>query len=831
MLADGWRCTATAPGAYDAPGALASHAGPWTAATVPGTAAGALRAAGTWSLDGPARAFDAEDWWFETTFDALPGEAGAEDWLCFDGLASVADVWLNGAPLLSSAGMFTAHEVRVDGRLAPRNTLAIRFRALDALLAQKRPRPRWRAPMVASQQLRWVRTTLLGRTPGWSPPAAAVGPWRAVRLERRRVLALDDLRLRADADGRVDCAVRVTPVAGGAAPDEVTLVLARGAQRFRVGLAPGDDGHWAARATLDDVARWWPHTHGEPACYLAALECRAGTRTHRAPIGPVGFRTIAVDTADGDFRVRVNGVPVFCRGACWTPPDVVRLDADEAALDAAFAQLRDAGMNMLRVSGTMAYESDAFLDRCDAHGVLLWQDLMFANMDYPEDDAAFDAEAGREVAQQLARLQGRPALAVVCGNSEVGQQAAMWGAPRARWTPSLFHERFARLAAEALPGVPYWPSSAHGGAFPHQASAGTTSYYGVGAYRRPLDDARRAAVRFATECLAFANPPERATHARMPGGLALRPGDEAWRARAPRDLGADWDFEQVRDHYVASCFGVDPLAVRAADPAWYLELGRVAVGEAMAATFLEWRRAGSPTRGALVWFLRDLWRGAGWGVVDADGRPKVPWLYLRRALAPLAVGITDEGVNGLAVHAINDRAEAFAGAIELACHRADGVRTGHATLDLTVPARGAVARSAVEWFDEFRDLSDAYRFGRRDQDVVVATLCGPDGVARARAVHCIGGLPGARQADVGLEATLEAAPGGGAHRALHVRTRALALAVRVDVPGFRPEDDAFHLAPGESRRIALVADPAFGAAAPGEVRALNSAAVVPLPAA
>ena len=827
-LAEGWTFAPCAPDTVVHPDAIEAAALDWTAATVPCTAASALREAGRWNLEAPERRFDAEDWWFRTDFEAAAGVAGEDCWLCFDGLATVAEVWLNGALLLSVDGMFTAHECRADALLAGKNRLAIRFRALDTLLAAKRPRPRWRAPMIAHQQLRWFRTTLLGRTPGWSPPAAAVGPWRPVRLERRRIAQVRELSIGAEGDGTLEVSAVVSPIGSGAV-DEVSFVLTRGARREVVALRRAEGDRFAATTRLADIEQWWPHTHGAPALYDATLIVRSGTSELAAPLGAVGFRTVTLDTANGDFALSVNGVPIFCRGACWTPLDVVRLDADAAALDAAFAQLRESGMNMVRVGGTMTYESDAFLDHCDAAGVLVWKDLMFANMDYPEDDAGFVARAELEVRQQLARLQGRPAVALICGNSEGEQQAAMWGAPRERWSPLLFHERFAGLAASGLAGVPFWPSSAHGGAFPHQGSAGSTSYYGVGAYLRPLEDARRAEVRFASECLAFANVPESATLERLPGGSGVRVTQAAWKVRSPRDLGAGWDFDDVRDHYLARLYDVDPVALRYADHERYLELGRAVTGEVMAATFLEWRRARSVTRGALVWFLRDLWPGAGWGVVDALGRPKVAWHYLRRALAPIALGLSDEGGNGIAIHAINDRPDACEGRLEVELYRQGEIRTGRGERTVVIPGHSALEIPAAELFDGFHDLSYAYRFGPPPHDVIAATLRGADGVVLARAFHFVGALPSRREPDVGLSAALVARPDGG--RAIRVSTRRFAQTVRVDVPGCRCEDDAFHLAPGESRTLALTADAGGGAAgvvAGGRatVRALNSELVV-----
>lgn len=712
-ISAGWAFCPVVPDSVQEPSGLPAASVQWVPATAPCTVASALAKAGRWNLDGPAQRFDEHDWWFRTEFEAPAPAVGVETWLVFEGLATIAEVWLNDRRVLASENMFVAHEIRIDGMLMPRNQLAIRFRSIDALLKQRRPRPRWRTPMVENQQLRWIRTTLLGRTPGWSPPAAPVGPWRAIHLEQRGPVTVDDLRVRTgvrDGAGHLAVSCRVGAL-GGSRVRSAVMVLARSGRETRIALdAHGDSGVHAADTMLPDVDLWWPHTHGEPATYDARLEINAGDTpedTIGVDVGPVGFRSLTIDTRDGDFPVEVNGIRVFCRGACWTPLDPVSLQASRADLAAAIAQVRDAGMNMLRVCGPMVYESDAFLDHCDANGILVWQDLMFANMDYPAEDESFVESVRQECRQVFAALQGHPSVAVVCGNSEVEQQAAMSGATRDRWLPGLFHQTIATLAAEHLEGVPYWPSSAHGGAFPHQGNVGTTSYYGVGAYLRPIDDARRAEVRFASECLGFANVPEPSGLDAMPGGQSLRVHHPGWKARTPRDLGAGWDFDDVRDHYLGRIYGLDPLALRYSDHDRYLELGRAVTGHVMAAAFAEWRRGRSNTRGALVWFLRDLWPGAGWGLIDARGVPKAAYYMLRRALQPVGLFLSNEGGNGVFVDIVNDRMQPLDATLEIVLYRHGQVAVARGARGIHVDGRGAATLAIAEFFDGFFDLSYA----------------------------------------------------------------------------------------------------------------------------
>jgi beta-mannosidase len=466
---------------------------------------------------------------------------------------------------------------------------------------------------------------------------------------------------------------------------------------------------------------------------------------------------------------------------------------------------------MLRIPGTSAYESTTFHDLCDELGVLVWQDFMFANLDYPIADDDFRATVLGEVGAQLELIAGRPSLAVLCGNSEVEQQVAMLGLDPALGRGELFGELLPVLVSQAPTDAVYVPSAPCGGAFPFRPDRGVANYYGVGGYRRPLEDARRAEVRFAAECLAFSNVPDEA------GVAAVMPGASVdvvvhhprWKAGVPRDVGPGWDFEDVRDHYLEALFGVDPSELRRVDHERYLELSRAVTGEAMAEVFGEWRRAASPCRGGLVLWLTDLVPGAGWGVLDHSGRPKPAYHHLRRALAPVAVWMTDEGLGGIRAHVANDRGARLAARLRVALYREGGERVAEAHEELELPPHGACERDVEALIGHFTDASWAYRFGPPGHDVVVASLEQASASSAgtippiAQAFRFPAGRPLRPQpaAELGLSATMRPASAG--TYALEVASRRLAYGVRVHVPGYLPSDDALTLEPGVARTLLL----------------------------
>ncbi len=812
-----WECAATLPGEASAPDELGGLPLRWLPANVPGTAAGALFDAG---LPEPTGAeLDGRDWWFRCR---IPSEIGADGpmVLCLDGLATVADVWLGGSLVVHSESMFVPLRVPV-GEFRAGSELCLRFAALAPLLAARRPRPRWKSPSVTEQNLRWFRTTLLGRQSGWTVTPAPVGPWRAVRLERPA--ATDLLEQRTVADCREDGGTVSFFLRFAAPPDADEVIVAVGDAAVTVPIRRDDDEAVAeGTVVLEQVERWWPHTHGDQ--HLYPVTARVGGEY--LDLGAVGFRTVEVDTADGGFELVVNGVPVFCRGACWYPPDPVSFTTADDEVVASLELARRAGMNMVRIPGGTAYEEPRFFDACDRLGLMVWQDTMLAFLDPPDDDGFVDAVTD-EVTTAFAVAANHPSLAVLCGGQELEEQPAMLGLDRDRWEVPLVSKVVAERAAVLAPGVPYVTSSPSGGPLPFRPDHGISHYTGVGVFARGLDDLRRAAPRFVSEGLAFSIPPEPTSVDRYCGGARRAGHDPSWKRAIHHDTGGSWDLEDVRDHYVRRFFDVDPSMLRRTDPERALDLGRAAVTHVMGEAMSEWRRSGSRCAGLLLVALRDLRIGPGWGVLDARGRPKAPWFAFARAAAPVAVLLTDEGLNGLAVHVLNDTDRPVGGEliVELATTRH---RVEVAQCRVEVPARGAVEVSADSLFTGFRDLAYAYRFGPRAYELVTATLADGEGRRLAGAAFLPGGLVRARAEDVGLSAELHKADllgEEGPSWRLTVSARAFAQFVSIDVPGFVPGDSWFHLAPGEARTVTLTPEPGPEVTAPtGHVRALNAVA-------
>ncbi len=162
--------------------------------------------------------------------------------------------------------------------------------------------------------------------------------------------------------------------------------------------------------------------------------------------------------------------------------------------------------------------------------------------------------------------------------------------------------------------------------------------------------------------------------------------------------------------------------------------------------------------------------------------------------------LSDEGLDGLHLHAVNDRNAPIAASLRLAFLDGAGKTVAKAERPVNLPPHSASAWSSADLLGRFFDATVAYRFGPATHRLAHATLCDEAGAVIAESFH----FPLGRDVEptsLGLTAALREESGGWT---LRVSTERPAFSVAIDLAGDgRPADNHFHLVPGFARDIPL----------------------------
>lgn len=681
----------------------------WIPAPVPGTVHEALLAAGR--IPDPFHGRDElavqwvgeADWLYRCAFELTEAEAAAPAALCFDGLDTVATVWLNGAELLRGDNMFVPRRAAATGLLrAGRNTLRICFesalrrgQALEALHGR-------RAAWNTDPSRVYVRKAQYHYGWDWGPCLITAGPWRAVRLE------LGDARiagLHCPAEVAADLASAELPVQ--VELDAPAAALAGLRVRLRLldpaGATAGEAELPAApavehRFALSRPALWWPAGHGAQPRYRLVVTLLDGATPVDEGELSLGLRRLRLvhEPVEGEpgtsFFFEVNGRPIFAGGANWIPADRFTPRVGRDTYRRLLAAAAEANMVMLRVWGGGIYEDEAFYELCDELGLLVWQDFMFACGMYPAHDA-FLASVRAEAEAQVRRLRHHACIAIWCGNNEdyqIAQSARAYDhtlppEADAAFPARVIYERLLPEVCAALdPARPYWPGSPYGGADVFDGTVGDRHVWDVWhGSMAPYQHYDRYEGRFVSEF-----------------GMEAAPAAETLRPVLPP--GEDWPQSRTLDHHNKSPDGPKRLAaylaenLRAADGGLetYSYQTQLLQAEAVGRAYRLWRRRWrGPGRyavgGALVWQLDDCWPAVSWALVDAALRPKAALYAVRRELAPVAVGLA-AAQGGAAAWAANATPEPVGATLLVRVYSLDGAFEELARREVVVPALGAV---------------------------------------------------------------------------------------------------------------------------------------------
>ncbi|BAM03312.1 glycoside hydrolase family 2 protein [Phycisphaera mikurensis] len=588
-------------------------------------------------------------WSWTRRFAADPDGPALE--LVLAGVDGPAEVLLNGGSLGRCENGFRPHAFDLGERLRRRNTLEVRFAPPtgSAVAAAEGPHP---IAMPGITPYNGVRKMACGFGWDWAPPLDTCGLSGAVTLRPRDAARIDALAVSTEsADRGRNAVVSATVRGSNAAGERVRLRLSdptRGV--VAAGEATlGDDGVATATLRVREPAWWWPRGCGEQPLYELTATLRArtadGTVTRR-----VGLRTVEIDRSPDDpaepaagtrFAVRVNGREVFCRGFNWIPSDTLLDRVDPATTQARLDEALAAGANAIRVWGGGVAESDAFFDRCDEEGILVWQDFPFACAMY--DEAQLAGEVREEATHLADRLAWRPSLALWCGGNEClwfhrSQPGWAEAVGDTGWGEGFYGELLPEAVAERSPGSAYVINSPSGrslGSPADDENHGPQHPWDAW-NREPGEAYLRTRPRFAAE-FGFCG----AAHAQTlrwatPGVPEADRSEAAWgflmatRGRAKMEARLDEVFGR------AAVPGPDdpPLALDAWVYATQLMQSRaVELGAG-------WYRSLQPRcSGTLVWQLQDSWPAVSWSVIDFFGRRKLAWYGSRRSMGDHAAAL------------------------------------------------------------------------------------------------------------------------------------------------------------------------------------------------
>lgn len=578
-----------------------------------------------------------EDWEFQCTFEAdsaLLERKHIE--MNFRGLDTYAHVYLNDSLILETDNMFRSWKADVKKLLRPgSNNLHIYFES-----PLKKVEADWQN---LGYELPGGIRTMTRKAQfhygwDWGPRFVGCGILKLPEIIGWDDLLLEDILITPQRITDKE-AVMVARFRYRADTEIPVTIAFREAKRKAIETRTLHSGtrEDSVTYTVDNPKLWWCAGMGEPNLYDFTVEIKNGTRMIEKANVRAGIRTVELvtepDSAGRSFYFKLNGKPVFCKGANYIPQDIfqdrVSPDHYKRLLDDAAA----ANMNMLRVWGGGIYEDELFYQLCDARGILVWQDFMYACAMYP-GNGRFFKNVAQEAFEQIERLRQHPCIALWCGNNEINEAWHNWGwqmqfneAQRTQvWRDyqTLFNDILPTYVANYGDGVPYWESSPQfGRGNPKSTGEGDAHYWGVWHDEEPFDMFNQKVPRFMSEygfqsfpdwatIEAFSLPEEREldskvmlTHQKHPRGNALIAEYLKRDFRVPRN------FED------------------------FVYVSQLLQAEGMR-TGIEAHRRNKPyCMGTLYWQLNDVWPVASWSSIDYYGRWKAMHYYVRDAYRPV----------------------------------------------------------------------------------------------------------------------------------------------------------------------------------------------------
>ncbi|NIA13523.1 MAG: glycoside hydrolase family 2 protein [Nitrospiraceae bacterium] len=582
------------------------------------------------------------DWVYERTFevdDALLAQLRVS--LECDGLDTVARVYINDELIGRSDSMFLSWRFDVKKALrAGTNTIRIVLESA-ARIAKKRAAS-YPYPVPYSSHIiehvdhrNFLRKAQCHSGWDWGPAYATCGIYRGIRIVGGGNAVLRYVSTHQQhATSAVTVEVEAFLEAASEGNHALRFSLDGQAKTLQVSATPGLN-RISAVFGIKSPRRWWPVGYGEQPLYELEVQLDGESSNISKRIGLREVEIVQEPDGDGErFYLKVNGVAVFAKGANWIPADCFTSRIDKARYDDLLGSAVAANHNVIRVWGGGYYEDDYFYDWCDEHGLMVWQDFMFACAMYPVDDAFLDS-VRQEVRHQVRRLMSHPSIALWCGNNE-NEQALHWYREslenRDKYLADydqLYMRTIYPIVREEDPERSFWPSSPSNGPGVYgnaqDVTRGDQHYWQVWHGRDTLHSFLKLKPRFNSE-FGFQSFSSIETTKTFAAPEDMNPSSPVME-RHQRSIDGNIkilthllrEYRQPKD-FASLCY-----------------MSQVLQGEGIKRGCEHWRRLRPYCMGIVYWQLNDIWPVTSWSSIEYDGRWKLMHHMSKRFFAPVLI--------------------------------------------------------------------------------------------------------------------------------------------------------------------------------------------------
>ena len=605
-----------------------------------------------------------ENWEYESTFSLSEKEISNENIeLEFDGLDTYATVYINGKKVLEADNMFRKWIISAKNHLKKgKNHLKIVF--LSAV--QKGKEEASKLPYTLPEKERvFVRKAQYQFGWDWGPRFVTSGIWKKVQLKFWNSATIKNIKFSQVELNDKKAILEFTTEIRVSEVKTIQLKINEKSETFN--LKKGTNTV-KMPYEISNPKLWWCNGLGFPHQYEFHFSLKQNREILDKKELKIGLRTIELvqdkDEFGKSFYFKLNGKSVFMKGANYVPPDSFLPRVPDATYFSLVENARKANMNMLRVWGGGVYADDEFYNACDANGILVWQDFMFACAMYPGDEK-FIENVKQEVIDNVNRLQNHPSIALWCGNNENDEGWHNWGWQKQFnyskadstqiWNDykKVFHEMIPKTLDSLLAKEKnlYWPSSPSiGWGRKESLTQGDSHYWGVWWGKEPFEMYKKKVGRFMSE-YGFQGMPNLETLQKVIAKEDFNFTSEAFKNHQKHPTG----FETITE-YMTRDFPVQTSMEK------YNYVSQLLQAHGMKIAIEAHRRAKSYCMGTLYWQFNDCWPVTSWSTLDYYGNWKAAHYQVKESFAPILLAVT-ENLDGLSIISSNDNMEVKEGLV------------------------------------------------------------------------------------------------------------------------------------------------------------------------